>query len=125
VRVGAGASWLWRWLYRVRWLKQTMPQWAVVVEATPDPARRRWPASTEGVVVNFTVWARTIEEAEGLAQLAAFEEGLTTVTADAKRTQATTAPSREPKVVARTAFAFIKKIEDEAPNPPMSKERRP
>lgn len=125
MRVGKGASAFWRWLFQRKLLRASMPQWAVVVEATPDRARRPWPVAVESVVVNYTVWARTIEEAEGLAQLAAFEEGLVTVTADAKRIDPCAAPSREPRVVGRTRFAHIESIEDEPRRrPPLSRENR-
>lgn len=125
MRIGKGASALWRWLFQRRIVRALMPQWAVVVEATPDRARRNWPPAVESVVVNYTVWARTIEEAEGLAQLAAFEEGLVTVTADAKRIEPCAAPSREPRVIGRTRFAHFESIEDEPRRrPPLRRENR-
>ncbi len=123
MRVGPGAGFMWRALYRWKLIRPAMPQWAVVVEATPDRTRRPWPAEVEGVVVNITVWARTVEEAEGLAQLAVFEEGLSPVTADANSTPPVTAPSREPKAVFRSDFAFFGRIEEDAPRmPPLSRE---
>jgi hypothetical protein len=123
MRVGPGAGMLWRALYRARFIRAAMPQWVVVVEAAPDRTRRPWPNEVEGVVVSVTVWARTIEEAEGLAQLAIFEEGLNPVTADAKSCPPCTLPSREAKAMFRSAFAYFGRIEDDPPRkPPLSRE---
>ena len=75
------------------------------------------------MVVSVTVWARTIEEAEGLAQLAIFEEGLNPVTADATPCPPCAAPSREAKAVFRSGFAFFGRIEDDPPRMgPLSRE---
>ena len=59
------------------------------------------------------VWAYTIEEAEGLAALALQEEGLQTITADAKKCSPAAAPKRAPMAVARTDLRFLPRIDGE------------
>jgi hypothetical protein len=123
MRVGPGAGVIWRALFRWRLVKAAMPQWTVVVEATPDRTRRPWPEEVEGVVLSVMVWARAVEEAEGLAQLAIFEEGLNPITADANPCEPCCAPSLEPQAVWRSRFAFFGRIDDDPPSkPPLSRE---
>jgi hypothetical protein len=61
------------------------------------------------------VWARTVEEAEGLATLALEAEGLITVTADAIKVAPAAQPAREAAAVMRGALGYIARAEDETP----------
>ncbi|MFZ4120491.1 MAG: hypothetical protein ACOYKM_02415 [Caulobacterales bacterium] len=119
--IGPRAAWFWRFMYRAGFARAAMPHWRVVVEAVPDRLRGHWPAEVEGMVVSVFVWARTPEEAEGLAQLAVDAEGLCLITADAARAPPACAPSAEPKVVARTDFAYFGRIDDHDPPAPMTR----
>jgi hypothetical protein len=60
------------------------------------------------------VWARTVEEAEGLAALALEGEGLVAVTADAKKSAPAAAPRRTPAAVARGDLGFLPRLDGEA-----------
>lgn len=95
---------VWRRVYRWRLLRPLMPQWRVVVEAAPERSGGVWPAEVEGAVIGVVVWACSVEEAEGVAQLAVLEQGLVPLTADAVAIAPEAAPKREAGV-ARVASA--------------------
>jgi hypothetical protein len=103
-------------MYRSRLSRPAMPFWRVVVEAKLDRRARDWPKRYDSAITAVFVWARTIEEAEGLAALALEAEGLTAVTADAAKCEPAAAPKREPMAVARTDLGFLTRSEDEARN---------
>jgi hypothetical protein len=88
-----------------------MPFWRVVVEAKLG---ERWPGKYASVVTAVFVWARTIEEAEGLASLGLEVEDLTVVTADAKQCPPAAAPTRLPSAVSRTELAFLPRFDGES-----------
>lgn len=102
-----GPSKFWSFLHRAKLARGHMPFWRVVVEAKLDRRVRRWPAQIDGAVTGVFVWARTIEEAEGLAALALEEEGLEAVTADAVKCPPAAMPRRRPTAVARTELGFL------------------
>lgn len=110
LKEGRGDGWFWRLVYRAGLARPQMPHWRVVVEAAPDRARRSWPEEVEGAVVSVWVWARTAEEAEGLAQLAIDEEGLSPITADAMREPPESGPRAESGAIARSGYVFYGKI---------------
>jgi len=89
-----------------------MPFWRVVVESKLDRRVRAWSKRYEGAVTAVFVWARTIEEAEGLAVLALEEEGLEPVTADAVKCPPAAAPKATPQAVARSDLGFITNVEE-------------
>lgn len=115
-----GPSRVWTWLYRAKLARGHMPFWRVVVEAKLDRRARPWPKRLDGVVAAVFVWARTIEEAEGLAALALEEEGLEAITADASKCAPSAAPRRTPAAVARTELGYIARIEGDARTDPTS-----
>jgi hypothetical protein len=98
-----------------------MPFWRVVVEAKLDRRTRRWSHRVEGAVAAVFVWARTIEEAEGLAALALEEEGLEAVTADAVKCPPAAMPRRTPMAVARGEFGLLADMEGDASTDPHSR----
>ena len=104
----------WSGLHRLGLARAKLPFWRVVVEGKLNPrmktASARWGRAVAGVFV----WARTIEEAEGLAALALRDEGVETVTADAVRWPPGAAPSRTPQAVARTPFGYLPLQEEDA-----------
>jgi hypothetical protein len=106
-----GPSSLWAALYRARLVRARMPFWRVVVEAKLDRRVKRWPLKFDSAVTAVFVWARTIEEAEGLAALALEEEALVVVTADAKKCDPAAAPRKTPAAVARTDLGFLERID--------------
>ena len=112
-----GPSRFWSYLYRAGVARAHMPFWRVVVEAEADRRARPWPSRFDSAVAAVFVWARTIEEAEGLASLALAEEGLQTVTADAVKCAPCARPSRTPRAVARTTLAFLPADDDEEADP--------
>lgn len=112
-----GPSAFWAAMHRWRFVRSRMPFWRVVVEARFDRSIRRWPARFDGAVTAVFVWARTIEEAEGLASLAMQEEGLTPVTADAVKCPPAAAPSANPAAVFRGAHGYLARREDETSTP--------
>jgi hypothetical protein len=116
VRLKRGLSKFWSFMYRSRLARPTMPFWRVVVEAKLDRRSRDWPKRYDSAITAVFVWARTIEEAEGLAALALEAEGLSAVTADAAKCEPGAAPKREPTAVARTDLGFLTRSEDEARN---------
>jgi hypothetical protein len=93
-------------MYRWRVVRARMPFWKVVVEAAPDRTRASWPVEIEGVVTTAFVWARTIEEAEGLARLALEADGLSTSTADAVRATPDCRPATAPEVARLAPYGF-------------------
>lgn len=116
MRLKRGLSKFWSFMYRSRLSRPSMPFWRVVVEAKLDRSARDWPKRYDSAITAVFVWARTIEEAEGLAALALEAEGLTAVTADAAKCEPAAAPKREPTAVARTDLGFLTRSEDEARN---------
>ncbi|HWA01201.1 MAG TPA: hypothetical protein VG841_12895 [Caulobacterales bacterium] len=119
MRLARGPSRFWAALYRAKLLRPTMPFWRVVVEAKLNRRARAWPRNLDGAVTAVFVWARTIEEAEGLAALALDEEGLDAATADAVKTTPAARPRRSPAAVARTELGFITRVRDyERSTPP-------
>lgn len=120
MKLKRGPSRFWSWLYRARLARAHMPFWRVVVEAKLDRRAKPWPRRLEGVVAAVFVWARTIEEAEGLAALALEEEGLEAVTADAVKCPPSAPPRRAPAAIARSELGFIARIEGDARTDPTS-----
>ena len=89
-----------------------MPFWRVVVDCDLDRRARPWPQDVEGVVAAVYVWARTIEEAEGLASLALEEEGLDALTTDAIKVEPAAMPQKAPGAVSRSELGYIARAED-------------
>jgi hypothetical protein len=114
VKLKRGLSWIWPHLYRAGLVRPRMPFWRVVVEAKLDRRARAWPGRFEYAVAPVYVWARTVEEAEGLAALALEGEGLVAVTADAKKSAPAAAPRRTPAAVARGDLGFLPRLDGEA-----------
>ena len=73
MKLRRGLSSLWAFLYRSKLVRAPMPFWRVVVEAKLDRRAKRWPRKFDSAVGAVFVWARTIEEAEGLSSLALSE----------------------------------------------------
>lgn len=113
MKLKRGLSGFWAFAYRAGFVRPPMPFWRVVVEAKLDRRVRNWSKRYDGAVVAVFVWARTIEEAEGLAQRALEHEGLTSVTADAVKCQPAAAPKKTPAAVARSDMGFLTSAEDE------------
>ena len=67
MKLKRGLSRIWAYLYRVKLARPHMPFWRVVVEARLDRRAKNWPKRFDTAVAPVYVWARTIEEAEGLA----------------------------------------------------------
>lgn len=116
MKLKRGLSKFWAFMFRSKLARPPMPFWRVVVEAKLDRRARQWPMRYESAVTAVFVWARTIEEAEGLAALALEEEGMIAITADAGKSPPAAAPKREPTAVARTDLGFLSRSEDEARN---------
>jgi hypothetical protein len=95
-------------MHRWKLARAPMPFWRVVVEAKPNLSARAWPETLECAVVAIYVWARTIEEAEGLAALALEEQGFRSITADAVKHPPVARPRRQPAAVARGPYGFLK-----------------
>ena len=114
MKLKRGLSGFWASLYRAKLVRAPMPFWRVVVEAKLDRHAKRWPRKFETAVGAVFVWARTIEEAEGLAALALSEEGLEAVTADAQKCPPGAAPRRTPAAVARTDLGFLPRVDGDA-----------
>lgn len=115
MKLKRGPSGFWAAMHRWRLARARMPFWRVVVEAKLDRAVARWPERYAGAVVAVYVWARSIEEAEGLAALALENEGLFALTADATKHPPAARPLRKSTAVSRGALGFINHIDDEAP----------
>ncbi|MES1201361.1 MAG: hypothetical protein ABUS57_07905 [Pseudomonadota bacterium] len=121
MKLARGPSKFWAAIYRAKVLRAPMPFWRVVVEAKLNRRVKAWSRELDGAVVAVYVWARTIEEAEGLAALALEEEGLDVTTADAVKHAAAWRPHRRPAAVARGDFGFISRVRDyERTSPPGS-----
>lgn len=118
MRLKRGLSWIWPYLYRAGLVRPHMPFWRVVVEAKLDRRARSWPARFEYAIAPVYVWARTIEEAEGLAALALEGEGVEALTADAKKCSPAAAPRRTPGAAARGEFGFLPRVDAEAADGP-------
>lgn len=114
MKLKRGVSRFWAFLFRSRIVRAHMPFWRVVVEAKLDRQARKWPRRFGSAVSAVFVWARTIEEAEGLAALALEEEGMIALTADAKKCPPAAAPRRTPAAVARSDLGFLQRLEGEA-----------
>lgn len=112
MKLQRGPSRVWAMLHRARLARARMPFWRVVVEAKLDRRAKRWPSHLSGAVGAVFVWARTIEEAEGLAMLAFEEQGLRAVTADAMKCPPAARPRRSPCAVARSAIGFLSRDEE-------------
>jgi hypothetical protein len=97
----------WAFLIRRGLARPQIPFWRVVIEARPDHAQRAWPADLGAVVGAVFVWARTIEEAEGLARLAVEGEALTPLTADAVRAPPAARPRAAPCVAGVGEWGFL------------------
>ncbi|MBL8544569.1 MAG: hypothetical protein JNJ63_12245 [Hyphomonadaceae bacterium] len=113
MKLKRGLSRIWPALYKAKFIRPHMPFWRVVVEAKLDPRKAKWPRKFASAVTAVWVWARTIEEAEGLAVLALEEEGLQAITADAKKCPPAAAPRRTPAAVARTELGFLPRLDGE------------
>lgn len=113
MKLKRGASRFWAFMHRLKLVQGRMPFWRVVVEAKLDRGMRKWPRKFDTAVTAVFVWAYTIEEAEGLAALALQEEGLQTITADAKKCPPAAAPKSAPAAVARTELRFLPRLEGE------------
>ena len=113
MKLKRGASRFWAILHGFGIVRAPMPFWRVVVEASFDRRAKRWPRKFDAAVTGVFVWARTIEEAEGLASLALAEEGLEVVTADAQKCPPAAPPRRDPGAVARTELGFLPRLHDD------------
>jgi hypothetical protein len=114
VKLKRGLSNFWAFVYRSGFMRPRMPFWRVVVEAKLDRRARDWPAKYDAVVAPVYVWARTVEEAEGLAALALEAEGMKPLTADAVKCAPAAAPRSQPAAVARGEWGFLARPENEA-----------
>jgi hypothetical protein len=108
-------------LHRLGLVHARMTFWRVVVEGRLNRSARRWPAHAEGAVMAVFVWARSIEEAEGLASLAAEDEGLDALTSDAKKAPPAASPKIEPGAVARGEIRFLPRIDGDTRTDPPSR----
>lgn len=114
MKVRRRASRFWAFLFRAGLARAHMPFWRVVVEAKLNRRAKKWPKDMEGAVTAVFVWARTIEEAEGLAALALEDEGLEATTADAMKCAPSDAPRRTPQAMARTDIGFLPRLDGAA-----------
>ncbi len=110
-----GPSGLWALIYRLRLARFSMPFWRVIVECRPMRARRDWPRDAETGVTGVFVWARSAEEAEGLAMLALEEDGFGALTADAVKAAPAARPRRRPAAVARTDMRYLPRLHSDEP----------
>jgi hypothetical protein len=113
VKLKRGLSGFWAFLYRSKLAKAPMPFWRVVVEAKLDRRAKSWPKRYDSAVTAVFVWARTIEEAEGLAALALEEEAMAAMTADAVKCAPAAAPRKVPTAVARSDYGFLTRDENQ------------
>jgi hypothetical protein len=113
VKLKRGLSTFWAFLYRSKLARAPMPFWRVVVEAKLDRRARQWPRRYDSAITAVFVWARTIEEAEGLAALAMEEEGMAALTADAVKCPPAAAPRKAPTAIARSDYGFLSRDESE------------
>lgn len=125
MRLKRGPSRFWAFLFRIGLAKAKMPFWRVVVEVELDHRRRHWPTNLAGAVAGVFVWARTAEEAEGLAALALEAEGFEPLTADAVKCPPAARPHAAPVAAARTDLGFLPRIDGDAPiDPPSRRDAR-
>lgn len=113
MKLKRGLSGFWAFLYRTKFARPPMPFWRVVVEAKLDRRAKVWPKQHDAAVVAIYCWARTIEEAEGLAVLAVEQGGLKALTADAVKCPPAASPRSAPAAVARSTLGFLSRAEDE------------
>lgn len=113
MKLRRGLSKFWTFAFRAGLVRAPMPFWRVVVESKLDRRARAWSKRYDGAVTAVFVWARTIEEAEGLAVLALEEEGLEPITADAVKCPPAAAPKTSPQAMARSDLGFITNVENE------------
>jgi len=118
-----GPSRFWAFALRMRFVRFHMPFWRVIIEARPAKPRRNWPANADIAVTAVFVWARTMEEAEGLAMLALEEEGLTALTADAVKALPAARPRKSPIAVARTDLGYLPRYHTDEPTPSLPPRR--
>lgn len=123
-RPANGPSRFWAFLIRARLARYAMPFWRVVVEVRPMRGRREWPREAEVGVTGVFVWARSAEEAEGLAMLALEEERLGAVTADAKKADPAARPRKRPAAIARTPLRYLPRIHGAEPHAPPPRRTR-
>lgn len=114
MKLKRGISSFWAFMFRAKLARPRMPFWRVVVEAKLDRRARKWPSQHEFAVAPVYVWARTIEEAEGLAIMALEAEGLKGLTADAMKHPPAARPRRYPVAVARGELGFLPRLDGEA-----------
>lgn len=114
MKLTRGSRSFWAFLYRCGLVRPHMPFWRVVVESKIDRRAKAWPRDADAAVAAVFVWARTIEEAEGLAALALEEEGLDAITADAMKCPPAAAPRRTPAAIARSELGFLARIDGAA-----------
>jgi hypothetical protein len=114
VKLKRGLSGFWALLFHAKLVRPPMPFWRVVVEAKLDRRTKRWSRRFDTAVTAVFVWARTIEEAEGLAALALAEEGLEAITTDAKKCPPAAAPKRAAAAVARAELGFLPHLDGDA-----------
>lgn len=114
MKVRRRASRFWAFLFHAGLVRAHMPFWRVVVEAKLNRRVKKWPKDMEGAVTAVFVWARTIEEAEGLAALALEEEGLDATTADALKCPPSAPPKRTAQAMARTDLGFLPRLDGAA-----------
>lgn len=113
MRLKRGPSRLWSAMFVAGLARARMPFWRVVAEAKLGGNPKRWSKRYGSAVVAVFVWARTIEEAEGIASLALEEEGLEVLTADAKQCPPAAPPRRVPMAMSRTSLGFLPRLEGE------------
>jgi hypothetical protein len=116
-----GPSRFWAFLFRAKLVRARMPFWRVVVEAKLDRRVRRWPERYDAAVTAVFVWARTIEEAEGIAALALEAEGLAVMTADAKKCAPAAPPRQTPMAASRTELGFLDRADHQGAKPSRSR----
>lgn len=125
MKLRRGTSGFWAFLYSAGMKRAHMPFWRVVVEGKLDRRLKKWPRKYDAAVIAVYVWARSSEEAEGLAALAVEEEGVTVWTADAVKCAPAAAPQRAPMAVARGEIGFIARLDGEkSADPPSRRDAR-
>lgn len=116
LRVMRAPSRIWSSLHRLGLARARLPFWRVVVEGRLDHRERQWPSHLSRAVTGVFVWARTVEQAEGLAALALQHEGIEAITADAVRWPPGAVPSSTARAVARTPFGFMPRMDEDFQN---------
>lgn len=113
-----GPSRFWALAHRIGAAKMRMPFWRVIVECQPMIKHRGWPVNADLAVTGVFVWARTSEEAEGLAMLALEDEGMAAGTADARKEAPSARPRKQPAALARTGFVYLPRFGSDQPLSP-------